>query len=114
MEKQQMLDQAKDKLSPFETGNIVEFIQHLTLKSAMENPLIIVIFLVFAFYAVVRRSKVVLLFLFASISIMLLVRYTLSPDMVGGGLTIQSTLPFAAGGLVIGGALIYFTFIKND
>jgi hypothetical protein len=114
MEKQQVLDQAKEKLTPFETGNIVEFIQHLTLKSAMEHPLLIAIFLVFAFYAVVKRSKFVLLFLFAAISIMLLVRYTLSPEMVGGGLTICSTLPFAAGGIVIGGALIYLTFIKND
>ena len=114
MEKQQLLDQAKDRLAPFETANIVEFIQHLTLKSAMEQPLIIVIFLLFAFYAVVRRSKVVLVFLFAGISIMLLVRFALSPDVVGGGLTVESILPFAAGGLVIGGALIYFTFIKSD
>jgi len=114
MEKQQLVEQAKERLTPFETGNIVEFIQHLTLKSAMEHPLLIMIFLVFAFYAVVKRSKFVLLFLFASISIMLLIRYTLSPEMVGGGLTIGSTLPFAAGGIVIGGALIYLTFIKHD
>jgi len=114
MEKQQMLDQAKDKLTPFETGNIVYFIQHLTLKSAMEQPLIILLFLIFAFYAIVRRSKFVLLFLFASISIMLLVRYTLSPELVGGGLTLGSTLPFAFGGLVVGGVLIYLTFIKHD
>jgi hypothetical protein len=114
MEKQQMLDQATDKLAPFETGHVVDFIQHLTLKSAMEQPWIIVIFLLFAFYAVVKKSKFVLLFLFSAISIMLLVRYTLSPEMVGGGLTVESTLPFAAGGLVIGGAIIYLTFIKND
>ncbi len=109
-----MLDQAKDKLSPFETGNIAEFIQHLTLKSAMEHPFIIIVFLLFAFYAVVRRSRIVLLFLFAVISIMLLVRYTLAPEIVGGGMTIESILPFVAGGLVIGGALIYFSFIKSD
>lgn len=114
MDKQQMLDQAKDKLSPFETGNIAEFIQHLTLKSAMEHPFIIIVFLLFAFYAVVRRSRIVLLFLFAVISIMLLVRYTLAPEIVGGGMTIESILPFVAGGLVIGGALIYFSFIKSD
>lgn len=114
MEKQQLLDQAKDRLTPFETANIVDFIQHLTLKSAMEQPWIIAIFLIFAFYAVIRKSKVVLLFLFAVISIMLLVRFALAPDVVGGGLTIGSVLPFAAGGLVIGGALIYFSFIKND
>src|SRR6185369_4103603 len=114
MEKQQMLDQAREKLAPFETGNIVDMIQTLNLKSVMEHPLIILLFLIFAFYAIVRRSKFVLLFLFASISIMLLVRYTLSPELVGGGLTIGSTLPFAAGGLIVGGVLIYLTFIKHD
>lgn len=114
MEKQQMVEQAKEKLTPFETSNIIDFIQHLTLKSAMEHPLIILVFLGFALYAVISRSKFVLLFLFAAISIMLLVRYTLSPEMVGGGLTVSSMLPFAAGGIVIGGALIYLTFIKHD
>lgn len=114
MEKQQLLDQAKETLTPFETANVIDFIQHLTLKSAMEQPWLIGIFLVFAFYAVIRRSKVVLIFLFAGISIMLLVRFTLAPEVVGGGLTIGSVLPFAAGGVVIGGALIYFSFIKGD
>lgn len=114
MDKQQILDQAKDKLTPFETANIVDFIQHLTLKSAMEQPWIIGVFLLFAFYGVVRKSKVVLLFLFTGISIMLLVRFALAPDVVGGGLTVDSILPFVAGGLVIGGALLYFTFIQGD
>jgi hypothetical protein len=114
MEKQQIIDQAKETLTPFETANIVDFIQNLTLKSAMEQPWLIGIFLVFAFYAVIRRSKVVLIFLFAGISIMLLVRFSLSPEMVGGGLSVGSVLPFAAGGIVIGGALIYFSFIKGD
>lgn len=114
MEKQQIIDQAKEKLTPFETGNIIDFIQNLTLKSVMEHPLIIVVFLLFAFYAVVKRSKFVLLFLFSAIAIMLLVRFTLSPEVVGGGLSVQSVLPFVVGGLVIGGALIYFTFVKHD
>lgn len=114
MDKQQLLDQAKETLTPFETANIVDFIQHLTLKSAMEQPWIIGIFLFFAFYAVIRKSKVVLIFLFAGISIMLLVRFALSPEVVGGGLSVRSVLPFAAGGVVIGGALIYFSFIKGD
>ncbi len=114
MEKEQMIEKAKEHLTPFETGNLVNFIQNLTLKSAMEHPLIVAIFLLFAIYAVVSRSKFVLLFLFATISIMLLVRYTLSPELVGGGLTIQSILPFALSGLVLGGALIYLTLIKHD
>lgn len=114
MEKQQMLEHAKEKLTPFETGNVVDLIQTLNLKTIMEHPLIMLLFLIFAFYAIVRRSKFVLLFIFASISIMLLVRYTLSPELVGGGLTIGSTLPFAVGGLVVGGVLIYLTFIKHE
>jgi hypothetical protein len=114
MEKQQLLDQAKEQLTPFETGNVVDLIQTLNLKSIMEHPLIILLFLIFAFYAVVRKSKPLLFFIFASISIMLLVRYTLSPELVGGGLTIGSILPFALGGLAVGGVLIYFSFIKGD
>lgn len=109
-----MLEQAKEKLTPFETGNIVDFIQHLNMKTAMEHPLVIGIFLLFACYAVIKRSKFILLFLFAAISIMLLVRYTLSPDVVEGELSVSATLPFVAGGLAIGGALIYLTFIKHD
>ena len=27
---------------------------------------------------------------------------------------VESILPFVAGGLVVGGALLYFTFIKSD
>lgn len=114
MEKQQLVEQAKEKLTPFETGNIIEYIQNLTLKSAMEQPLLIVTFLVFAYYAVVKRSKVVLVLIFAAISTMLLVRYTLSPEMVGGGLTLASTLPFIVGGLTVGIALIYLTIVKDD
>jgi hypothetical protein len=114
MEKERLIETAKEKLTPFETENLIDFIQHMTLKSAMEQPLIIAIFLFFAFYAVVKRSKFVLLFLFATIAIMLLVRYTLPPDVVGGELSVKATLPFIAGGLLIGGALVYFSFIKHD
>jgi hypothetical protein len=114
MEKEQMVVQAKEKLTPFETGNIVDFIQHLDMKSAMEHPLLIVLLLILVFLAVVRRSKVVLLFLFASVSIVLLVRYTLTPEAMGAGMTVGSMVPFVAGGLLIGGVLIYFGFIKHD
>lgn len=114
MEKAQMIEKAKEHLTPFETGNLISFIQGLTLKSAMEQPLIIAIFLLFALYAVISRSRFVLLFLFTVISTMVLVRYTLSPEMVGGGMTFQSMMPFVAGGVLLGLALIYLMFIKND
>lgn len=114
MQKEQMLEKAKEQLAPLETGNVIDFIQHLTLKSAMEHPLVISIFMLFAIYAVISRSRFVLLFIFAAISIMLLVRYTLSPEVIGGGLSVSATMPFIVGGLVLGCALIYLTFIKHD
>ena len=113
MEKESMLGKVQSALAPFETENIVIFMKHLTLKSAMENPLFIGIFLVFFFFAVIKRSKPVLLTLFAVIAIMFLVRFTL-PVEQGNELTLSSTLPFAFGALAIGSALIYFMFIKGD
>ncbi len=113
MEKEELLKKTEHALTPFETEHIVDFIKNLTFKSAMENPLIIGFFLVIFFYAVFKRSKPVLLFMFSAISIMLLVRFTLS-GQEGNELTLSSTLPFAFGGLVIGGVLIYFSLIKGD
>ncbi len=113
MEKQEIIKKTVETLSPFETENIVKFLQNTTLKSAMENPWFVGIFLVIAFYAVVKRSKFVLGFLFSAIAIMLLIRFTL-PAGGENELTLGSTLPFAFGGLAIGGALIYFIFIKSE
>lgn len=113
MEKEAVLDKAKTALAPFETENIFNFMRSLSLKSAMENPLVIGLFLLIFFFAVIKRSKPVLVFLFAVISVMFLVRFTL-PVEQGNELTLSSTLPFAFGGLAIGAALIYFMFIKGD
>ena len=113
MEKEELLKKTEQAVSPFETENIINFINNLTFKSAMENPWIIGFFMVIFFYAVIKRSKPVLLFLFAAISIMFLVRFTLQ-GVEGNELTLSSTMPFAFGGLIIGGVLIYFSFIKGD
>jgi hypothetical protein len=112
MEKQEMLEKARETLQPFETEQIVNFIRTLSVKSAMEHPLFFVLILLFLIYGIVKRSKFVLLFLFASVSIMLLVRYFMPVE--GDQLDVKSTLPFAFGGLAIGAALIYFTFIRSD
>ncbi len=112
MEKQQMLEKTRETLAPFETEQIVNFVRTLSVKSAMEHPLFFVLILLFLIYGVVKRSKFVLLFLFASVAIMLLVRYFMPVE--GDQLDVKSTLPFAFGGLAIGAALIYFTFIKSD
>lgn len=113
MEKQQILDKTVETLTPFETGNIVNFMQTITLKTAMENPWLIGFFLIIAFYAIIKRSKFVLGSLFAAISIMMLVRFTLPAD-AANEITLSSTLPFAFGGLAIGAALIYFILIKTE
>lgn len=113
MDKQEMLNKGQEALTPFETQNIVTFVKNLTLKGAMENPWIIGLFTILVFYAVIKRSKAVLAFLFAVVSIALLIRFTL-PTGGGDELSLSSTLPFAFGGLVIGGFLIYFLFIKSE
>lgn len=112
MENQQMLEKTRETLEPFETGHIVDFIRTLSVKSAMEHPLFFVLIMLFLVYGIVKRSKFVLLFLFASVSIMLLVRFFMPVE--GDQLDLRSTLPFTFGGLAIGAALIYFTFIKSD
>ena len=113
VDKQEVISKAQTALTPFETENIFNFMRTLTFKSAMENPYLIGTFMVLFFFAVVKRSKPVLLSLFSAISIMFLVRFTL-PAEAGNELTLSSTLPFAFGGLSIGAALIYFVFIKGD
>lgn len=112
MEKDAILQKAAETLSPFETANLMQFIRHLTVKSAMTNPWIVGIFLVVAFYAIVVRSKFVLCALFTAVSLLVLIRYTMPAE--GDTLTLTSTLPFAFGGIAIGAILIYLVFIKTE
>ena len=63
------------------------------------------------FYAVIKRSKFVILTLFTLFSLMLLIQYTLPTS---GDLSLSSLLPFVFGGLAIGAVLIYFIFIQGD
>jgi hypothetical protein len=111
MEKQEMMDRAEKALTPFETENIVKFIKHMSTQTFIDNPWLIVVFLVVFFYAIVKRSKFVLLFLFSFFAIMLLIRYTLPSD---GELSVKSLFPLAAGGVAIGSVIIYFAFIRTD
>ncbi len=112
MDKQEMINKTRETLSPFETDHVVQFMKNLSLKSAMENPWIIGAFLAIFFFAVIKRSKFVLLTLFTIISLMVLMRYTFQSG--GDELTLSSTLPFLFGGLLIGLVIIYFSFIKSE
>lgn len=112
MDKQELITKAKEHLTPFETENVITYLQNLSLKSAMENPWLMGFFLVIFFYAVIKRSKFVLLTLFSVIMIMVMVRYVFPPQ--GDELSLSSTLPFVVGGIVIGGVLLYFNFVKSE
>jgi hypothetical protein len=112
MDKQEMINKTRETLSPFETEHVVQFMKNLSLKSAMENPWIIGAFLILFFFAVIKRSKFVLLALFTIISLMVLMRYTFQSG--GDELALSSTLPFLFGGLLIGVVIIYFCFIKSE
>ncbi|MBJ6802306.1 hypothetical protein [Geomonas propionica] len=112
MDNSELLQKTADKLSPFETAHMVEFVRHLTVKSALSSPWIVCGFLIIAFYAVIVRSKFVLAVLFTTISLLLLLRYTMPAE--GDSLNLSTTLPFAFGGLAIGAFLIYLFFIKTE
>lgn len=112
MEKTVIIEKTLTALSPFETANMVEFLNNLTIRDAITNPWFVGIFLVISFYAVIVRSKFVLSVLFTAISLLLLIRYTMPAE--GDSLSMSSTLPFAFGGLAIGGVLIYLNFIKTE
>ena len=112
MDKARMIEKTVETLSPFETNHIMDFLRHLTVKSAITNPWFIAGFVVLAFYAVVVRSKFVLSMLFSAVAILLLVRYTMPAD--GDNFSLSTTIPFAFGGLAIGAFIIYLYFIKTE
>jgi hypothetical protein len=112
MEKDKILQRATETLAPFETAHVMQFLRTLTVKSALSSPWFIGIMLVIAFYAVVVRSKFVLCALFTTLSLLILIRYTMPAD--GDNLALSTTLPFAFGALAIGAFIIYLYFIKTE
>jgi hypothetical protein len=111
MEKQEIIAKVQDVLAPFETENIVKFVKELSFTTVMGNPWMLGILVIVFFFAIIRRSRFVLLFLFTLLTLMALVHYTL-PE--GGELTVGAMLPFAGGCLGVGAVLIYFIFIKTE
>ena len=111
MEKEQIITRTREALSPFETEQLIKFLKELSIKTIFENPLILGILVIVFFFAVIKRSKFVLLFLFTLLALMALVRYTLP---LGAELNAMTLLPFAFGCLAIGAVLIYFIFIRVE
>jgi hypothetical protein len=112
MEKQQLIEKTAETLRPFETNNLIDTVQHLSVNQVFANPVILILIVVIFFYGVIRRSKTVLLSLFALFCIAVIIRYAMpAPD---DNLSFQSLMPFVGGGLLVGCVVIYFSLIKSD
>ena len=112
MDKQQLIEKTTETLRPFETSNLIETLQHLTVTQVFSNPAVLIIITVIFFFGVIRRSKTVLLSLFALFCIAVIIRFAMPGP--GEDFSTTSLLPFIGGGLVIGCVVIYFTLIKTD
>lgn len=112
MDKEKLVEKTTEVLRPFETGNLMNTMQSLNLHDVFTNPIILLVITGLLFFGVLRRSKPVLLTLFGLIGMIVMARYTLPPP--GEELSMNSLIPFAFGGLVIGGVIIYFSMIKSD
>lgn len=112
MEKQQLIDKTAETLRPFETNNLINTFQHLTVNQVFAHPAILILLAVIFFFGVIRRSKTVLLSLFALLCIAVIIRFAMPAP--GDDLSFQSLMPFVGGGLLIGCVVIYFSLIKSD
>ena len=112
MEKQQFLDKTAETLRPFETGNLMTTIQNLSLEQIFTHPAVLIAIVAIFFLGVVKKSKTVLLTLFSMIGAIVILRYAMPAP--GDDLSLKSLIPFAFGGVLIGGVVIYFSLIKSD
>src|ERR1035437_2045246 len=110
MDKQQLAEKAAETLRPFETANLIDTIQHLTLKQISTHPAILIIIAAVFSFGVIKRSKAVLLALFMLLGLIVILRFTMPAP--GDVLTSTSMFPFIGFGLLIGGVIIYFSLIK--
>jgi predicted RND superfamily exporter protein len=112
MDREQLAEKATEVLHPFETANLMNTIQHLSLKQLFTHPAFLIIFTAVFFFGVVKRSKTVLLTLFTLLAFIVIARFAMPAP--GEELSMKSMLPFIGGGVVIGAVIIYFSLIKSD
>ena len=112
MDKEQLVEKATETLRPFETSNLIDAAQHLSVKQIFSHPAVLIFIVIIFFFGVVKRSKTVLLSLFSLICIAVIMRYAM--PVPGDDLSMSSMFPFIGGGLLVGGVIIYFSLIKSD
>ena len=112
MDKEQFVEKATEVLRPFETANLMNTIQNITLKQLFTHPAFLIIFSAVFFFGVIKRSKTVLLTLFTLIAFIVIARFAIPAP--GEELSMKAMLPFIGGGVAIGAVIIYFSLIKSD
>lgn len=112
MDKEKLVEKTVETLRPFETSNLIDTVQHLSVKQVFSHPLVLLAIAVIFFFGIVKRSKVVLLSLFSLICLAVIMRFAMPAP--GDDLSMASMLPFIGGGLLVGGVVIYFSLIKSD
>ena len=111
MDKQQMIEKTTETLRPFETSNLMETMQTLTLSQIFTHPVVLIVIIGVLFFGIIRKSTPVLLTLFFLIAMIVFMRYAMPP--AGQELTLSSIGPFIGFGVAIGGVIIYYSMIKS-
>lgn len=111
MEKQPLLEKTAEVLRPFETQNLMNTIQNLTLQQIFSNWVFLLFTFGLIFFGIYKRSKTVLLTVFSLLALIVMVRFAMPAP--GEELGMKTILPFIGFGLGIGGVLVYFSFIKD-
>jgi hypothetical protein len=112
MDKQGLVEKTTETLRPFETSNLIETAQHLSVTGIFSHPVVLIILIAIFFFGVIKRSKTVLLSLFSLFCLAVIMRFTMPTP--GEDISFTSMLPFIGGGLLIGTVVIYFSLIKSD
>ncbi len=112
MDKQKLIEKTTETLRPFETTNLIDTVQHLSVNQVFSHPAVLIIIVSIFIFGILKRSKTVLLSLFALFCIAIIMRYAM--PVPGDDLSFRSLMPFVGGGILVGGVVIYFSLIKTD
>jgi hypothetical protein len=112
MDKQGLVEKTTETLRPFETSNLIDTVQHLSITQIFSHPVVLISIIAIFFFGVIKRSKPVLLSLFSLFCLAVIMRFAMPAS--GEDLSVSATLPFIGGGLLIGGVVIYFSLVKSD
>ncbi len=112
MDKQTFLQKTEETLKPFETENLLNTMQTLTLQQIFTNPIVLGVIVLLLFFGIYKRSTTVLLTLFGMVGMIVMARYAIPAANTESSLS--SIVPFVFFGVIIGGVIIYFSMIKSD